>query len=147
ASLHTDGCTPGEVLGCAQDALSFCNELGELEEVACSGGCTRDRCREPAVTSCADPIQLHDGASVDGALAGENHIELAGGQIGRCQLGSAGPTSGAEDIYRVDLEAGELLTLEINSESSALRPFIAESCHNPAETCQAVDANGKDGLL
>lgn len=99
------------------------------------------------LSHCAEAAVLSDGDSVEGELEGDNLIELRGGQLGRCQLGDAGPSAGAEDIYRVDLEAGELLSVEISSESAALRPFIAESCESPAETCQAIDANGQEGLL
>lgn len=149
ADVRNPTCTPGESLGCAGDELEFCGPLGEVVNYACSSTCTDAACDDPTGDVCQEAIVVHHGETIGGtvnASGSTNSLELNSGKNNQCLNGTS-RTSGKEMIYRVDLLAGELLTVEIDTPKSEVVTYISESCVSAAQRCHAVDSNGKDGLL
>ncbi|TDP77214.1 hypothetical protein DFR33_101112 [Bradymonas sediminis] len=149
ADVRTPTCTPGETLGCAGDELEFCGPLGEVVNYACSSTCTAGACDAPSGDVCQEPVVVFHGETVGGSVndtGSTNSLELNSGKNNQCLNGTS-KTIGKENIYRIDLLAGELLTIEMDGEKSSLVSYISESCVAAAQKCQSVDSNGKDGLL
>jgi hypothetical protein len=147
ATVTTPTCTPGQAIACNGNTLDYCDSTGTVQSYTCSTTCTNAACDVPVGEVCADAIVLADGDTVVDSLNGSNDIEIGPGRIGRCVTDAYDYTDGEENIYRVDLNAGDLLTVDVASDESGIMPFIAESCVSPAETCHVIDNNGYDGKL
>lgn len=149
ADVRAPSCSPGEILGCSGDTLSYCNSLGDPTDYDCAGGCENGVCAEPSGDVCHDPIVLAHGETVVDAVNTDGRtdsVRLGSGVNNQCIVGPSS-TKGAENIYQVDLLAGELLTVNIDSDSSALVSYISRSCVSAAQSCQAIDSNGEEGRL
>jgi hypothetical protein len=147
ATVRTPSCVPGQAIACDAGSLRYCDASGNVDSYICRGGCAAAACQAPIGRRCFDPILLRDGDVVQNTLDGMNRIELGSAQTGRCIVRNGASTRGEENIYRVDLNAGDLLTVEIVSDSPYLIPFISESCVGAVQTCQTIDSNGGDGVL
>lgn len=149
ADVRTPTCTPGASLGCNADELEYCGPLGESQAYACDGTCSNGACDTPTGDVCHDPIAVTNGETISDTINASgrtNSVELNGGKNNQCIIGSS-KTDGKENIYRVDLLAGELLTVELTSESTQLVSYISQTCQSAAQRCLSVDSNGEDGLL
>ncbi len=149
ATVTTPSCTPGEVTGCSGTDVQYCDATGTQQTYTCPNGdsCTNGACPQPSGDVCADPIVLHDGDTLTDSLSGTNSLELPAGRSGRCATDGGDATDGTENIYRVDLNAGDLLTVDFTTQSSYTHAFIAEDCVAPAATCMQQTQTGADGTL
>ncbi|MFW5966274.1 MAG: hypothetical protein ACOCV2_02095 [Persicimonas sp.] len=147
ADIDTPSCSPGEVLGCDGDSVEYCDASGDLQTYACEDGCSDGVCNAPGGDTCADPVVLSDGDSVTESLGGSDAVTMPPRRFGRCALDQLDRTRGPDDIYRVDLEAGELLEADLSTDADDTFMFLAEDCFFADETCTDNNTVGGESTL
>ena len=124
-------CSPGEILGCSTaDRLSYCSELGVPLEYRCMTSCSSGACDVPNGDICEGAIPLSSGDTVSGTIGGSNAVEPGVGAKG-ARYFYAGDGVGADNIYSVELQSGELL--EVCDENGVFQSFPCDGgCNNAA---------------
>jgi hypothetical protein len=104
-------CHPHTALGCVgADTFEYCNAAGLRETLTCGGQCTPDGCQFSTGEVCADAISLEDGDAVSQRFDGRLAIPVRSASYGNCRFDSANRPI-VDDIYRIDLSAGERLSV------------------------------------
>jgi hypothetical protein len=144
ATVNTPTCTPGSIIGCSgTGALEYCDATGTPQTYACaSGTCTAGACATPGGDVCYDAFALGDGTSITTTLAGANDIEWTPNRTGRCAIDDYDATDGPDNYYRVDLQAGDLLSVELEAVSGSIYAFLIENCAAPTLSCHANTREG-----
>ncbi|RAL23664.1 hypothetical protein DL240_05755 [Lujinxingia litoralis] len=143
ATLALPGCTPGEVLGCADaDTLSYCGPQGAPANYACVAGCTGMSCDSPRGDACFDAIPVTDGQVVAGSFnARSTGVEIPGEVLGACDFSNSesrydagDPILGPQAIYSVALRAGQALEVTGVNDAYSGVYYILSEC-GQADTC------------
>ncbi len=136
------GCLPTTPPSCSADgtALEFCVG-GTTEQYACAGGCANAACVTPRGDACFDAIPLdRTKASVAGTWTNNTDTVDTGDDLtGNCLVNSA--PDGADDIYAIDLAAGETLTAYMTSDESDADLYFLDDCQSPTTSCVAHNTN------
>ncbi len=130
-------CMFGEIQ-CAPDnaTLLICNAQRLFDSYSCNGACTNDQCDAPRGDECFDPIRLTSATgSVTGSWSGgTNSFAPSSGTYGACLIPTA--PAARERFHAIDLQAGELLSLSLDTTITTALLFILEDCSGP-DTCLA----------
>lgn len=122
------------VQGCASDAFTL--------QTSCQGPCTNGSCTVPNGQLCQEAIPLQDGSS-DTRTFGRANTLTADGAQGACNFPNS--TLGHDNIYSVDLLAGDTLIASYTSNDSTSMIYALKDCHD-FSTCQAQDVGGTGTL-
>lgn len=141
-------CTPGATPFCVDsNTLSYCDGNGFTREYDCTGTCTGTACDTPTGDQCVDAIVATSGDSFTGDWStGSNAIEPRSPIDGLCPWDSGLEPDGAEDIYRVDLIAGDLLRATLDTAQSSAVHYILEDCFDTS-SCSASNFQGRSGTI
>lgn len=135
---------------CSADdaALEYCNEYGVWDRFPCqSGTCLEGFCANGDADTCQDAQEVFAGDTITTTLASASRtktLEFGGGTFGQCEV--SGTVQGRESIYRIDLEAGDLLRAEILSGPTATVLYILQDCFSP-DTCLDYDASATGSVV
>ena len=141
-------CTPGDVIcevvpGSPDDLLRECNSAGLYEDYACDGGCgnvTANRCDNPRGDICLDAQRLTGpSGTLASEFSGTNALELPGGQTNGCFLDGTDDSDGPDDFYTIDLTAGDLLNVSLDTEETTAFLMFFESCD--PQSCLETNTN------
>lgn len=148
-TISAPQCTPGQPSTCSTaTSLEYCSGVGQLATYTCSTTCTNGACDSPTGDVCADPRVLDPagGTITNQAFGLVNDVSLPPGASGACNVGSLSETDGEEIIYRIDLLAGDLLSLNLTTTESTARVSVLEDC-NLASTCLQRSRQGGGGQV
>lgn len=142
--LQTPGCAPGTAVCLNEDVLGVCDDAGEfLRPYECDDGCTGGRCGSPRGEICQDAQWLPPGTSqapavVTGALSSgtTNSINPGTQEQGLCSFGTS-DARGPDRIYAVEVQAGEVLLVTLQTTDSSALLYLLEDCALPGESCLA----------
>ena len=141
-------CVAGD-MNCAADGqtLRLCNSFGLYDLYTCNGTCGQvnpGACDMPSGDVCFDAVPLvgTTGSLVDQAFDGENNYELNSGRSGGCFVDDFDENDGADAFYRVELNAGEVLTVDLTTVHDEAYLFLLEGC---ASADQCVKNNFSQG--
>ena len=130
-------CTPGAI-ACSNGVVSTCNADGLNELYQCDGACNSagDGCDTPRGGICADSVLLSGATgSVTGSFfRGESSFALAPGRTGACFLDDLDDGAGPDTFYRIELTAGDLLELNLQTNYSDAHLNLLQDCQD-ASTC------------
>lgn len=136
-SLTTTVTTPeythGQPATCTSTtSLEYCDNVGFLQTYACSTTCTNSACDDPVGDICPDPKVLSpaDSSLVDEALNNTNSIEFPKKISENYYIGSFDKTNDLENIYSIDLAAGDLFSLSITSVKTTINTFMLKNYYN-----------------
>ena len=138
ATVTTPECTRGQPATCSSGTtLEYCDNIGFLQNYTCSTTCTNGACDDPIGDICPDPKVLDPlgGSIVGDTFGGTNSIEFPEGVSGNCYVGSFDETDGDENIYSIDLAAGDLFSLDVDSPETTINAFVLENCYE-LDSCQ-----------
>ena len=138
-------CVPGQPMQCALtgDAIEYCNESGLFERFDCGGNgvCSNGACEEPDGEYCVDAIPMNPAGETSGTVSGSfdsgtnpSTFEYLAGTVGSCDVPLA--SDGADTFFTVDLSAGDLLTLDLDTTSTTAQMYVLENCTLP-DSCLA----------
>ena len=129
-------CMPGDLrCDASGQGVEVCNANSIYELYPCAGACTAGRCDTPSGDFCQDAIPLvgASGSVTGDWTTGTNTYAPGEGVLGGCYVRLASQASAGRDrFYRVDLQAGELLTLGLTTTSTTASLFILEDCVDPS---------------
>ena len=133
-SLRSPECTPG-ARQCAPNSstLQLCNEFGLYDNFTCNGGCGNinpGRCDNPGGDVCFDslPMAYPSGSVVDQEFTGTNSYELPEGRTGGCGIDSFDENDGPDTFYSIDLQAGDVLNVNLATNHPEAYLFLLEGC-------------------
>lgn len=146
--VRRQDCVPGTQPYCSDaTTLSYCDTNGFTRRWACNGTCTAGACDAPSGDVCIDPIRVVDGDSVSANWStGTNSLQPTAPIDGTCPWDSGGEADGLEDIYRIDLVAGDLLRVDLQTTWTSAYVYVLEDCLDTS-TCRAVDYDGQSGTV
>lgn len=131
-------CEPGETR-CAGDDREVCNSSGTgFDATTCTYGCDSGECKSPAFDTCGGAIDL-----TGGGMASASFVDLSDDY--RVSAGCAGDESpGPDGVYRVDLQAGEVMTADVTAVGSRSDPmvYVAADC----TSASALEASCRRGV-
>ena len=130
---------------CSGNTLQWCDEWGIFEDFDCTTTCSAGACDDPTGTICADAVVMTDGSTVNGDFDGRNNTDLGGGTVGACDFGGDAQP-GVDHHYRVDLTAGQTLTVDWTSTSSFAVAYLTTDCFDES-VCLDSSAVGMGGQL
>jgi hypothetical protein len=142
------GCMLGTGSTCAGNTVQFCDRDGFTVSYPCNGTCSNGLCDMPRGANCFDARVLNGpSGSVTGTFTGAtNDIELAAGVQGNCTIGANDATDGGDTVYKVDLQANDLLELDLATISSTAQMYVLDSCTSAA-SCVAYKTRLGAGKL
>ncbi len=131
ANVTPPQCNPGELLGCLDAAtLQYCNGSGQIEDIACSGGCSNDKCATPAGDVCFDAKQLiptlNDQTEMGTTDNGGSNSINASGTAGNCNFSSALDES--DTFFTIDIPAEHALEIDFDSGSNPDLYILDSTC-------------------
>lgn len=140
-------CVPGENFGCSDaQTLSYCSSVALIEPFPCTDGCTNGECGTPSGDVCGDAIALvgNSGsfASQFNVATTRQHEVPADGNYGECYLNSA---LGNDRILKVDLQAGDYFTADLNTTTTLGRLYALTSCGD-LNTCLGIPSPTENGF-
>ena len=131
-------CIPGDLSSTScfdASTLQYCNADGEFESYACQGNmlCSGVSCDQPSGEVCVDSVALNPGGATSGTLTGtysgsQNDVQIEAGITGSCSVGSGDASDGGDQFYSVDLNAGDLLDLQITTSDNGAQLYVFENC-------------------
>ncbi|MBA2663023.1 MAG: PPC domain-containing protein [Bradymonadaceae bacterium] len=140
AAVQTPGCDPGSVQCISASTLGVCESNLFFEPYLCNGGCANNACLSPRGEICQDAIVLISGGSVVGNWSGSASVNPGIGMAGSCAFG-ADQGIGTDTIYAVDMEAGDVLNLQLATTASSSLMYLMGDCLDGA-SCLARSALG-----
>ena len=150
ATVQAPQCMRGQPATC-KDAttLEYCDGIGLLKDYTCTGGCNAGACATPTGSICADAKTL---TGPMGTLAGEtwanagNSLEVNGSRVGGCFQDDFHVSAGPERFYRIDLNAGDLLSISLTTTNTTAYFYLFEDC-DVLNTCVANNPLRGPGTL
>lgn len=144
-TIGTPTCTTGQTQCGDATTLQWCNEYGLYESFPCATTCSAGACDSPSSDICADAIVLTDGMTVMDDFGGTNSADLGGATAGQCAFaGESQP--GVDHFYRIDLLAGQTLTVDWTSNSAFAIAYLTRDCLD-ATACVDHNASSTSGTL
>ena len=124
------GTTPSQ---CLNGQILSCNDFNLFDTYDCApGGCNAagDGCANASGNACFDAIPLDPigGQLLDQPFSGSNEFSLNAGQTSGCFVDDFDENTGPDTFYRVDLLAGETLTVDLTSRTSSAYLFLLDGC-------------------
>lgn len=125
-------CTPGAIQCIDGNNLGICNHYGTLDPFACEGGCADGRCGEPQGNVCFDAIPIASGFHMEDVYAGTTSEMNPG--TDSCFLAASIVLNGAERIFAIELEEGDLLKARLagNNVTNRTAMYVLDNCELPA---------------
>lgn len=142
-------CTPGTTKCANSSTLTYCDRTGlNWKNYTCKGqgnSCSTSGgtagCTKPSGKQCFDPVVVKSGQSYSGSFNGSNNLELPRGKVGNCNVNS--DTDGGEHIYQVDLNANDLLRVDLSTNHNYAQMYVLGSCQDQTSCKQFQTA--RDG--
>jgi hypothetical protein len=127
-------CALGDGSVCAgPSTVSYCDAANFTKTLVCPTTCTSGQCDQRDGDTCYSAIRLvGQSGSVSGTFGGTNFLTLPAGVSGGCVVRNNQASSGPDRIYSVDLQAGDLLTVQLTTTLSTAHLYILESCRDLA---------------
>ena len=145
-NVATPTCQPNTTVGCnaAATGVTFCDDFGSEQEYTCgSGVCdtATGLCTNPNANNCFEAQPVNPGGALTagqltrtwpGSLSASQELDSSAGagRVDNCFFDNTSTydTGGLDQIYRVDLKAGELLTADFVTTRSAAMFYLQTSC-------------------
>lgn len=126
----TQPCVIGQPTFCAADGQTvvYCDSEGLEGYFECPTGCTDGLCSNPTGETCYDPIQVTASGQYTGDFSGSNDVDYGTGRFGGCHADEFDSPDGEEEVYAVDLTAGETLSADLQTSSSTAMLFLMKDC-------------------
>lgn len=139
------GCNPADPVVCngAGEALEYCTANGQTAEYACANdNCANDECVTRRGDACFDAIGVSGtSGTINGSWA-NNSNTLEASENPSCAFSLA--PDGADDVYAISLQAGELFSASITTDESALQAYILEDCGDAGSCADGRSGDGTD---
>lgn len=132
-ATETPSCVPGDTMCSDAQTLSWCNDYGLLSEHTCANGCANDACINGSGDTCLEAIEAGSGGTFTGDFTGTSSMNLGRGIAGDCDFGS-NEMVGADTIYAMDLQAGDILRADLVSADYYSEIYIMSDC-TVEQTC------------
>ncbi|QDG51991.1 hypothetical protein FIV42_14960 [Persicimonas caeni] len=149
-SVDTPICTPGATTCLDAQTMEYCGNFG-LQEIryVCDGGCQNGVCADPRGQVCADAIPADDGDFFVIDMTQHGDIsDLHKNQCGGTTNSVNGMASdGPEAYFEVDLQAGEVLTVQATPHHDYDDPmiYVVTDCTDTPHTCEGGVNNALKG--
>lgn len=142
--VRRQDCTPGSAPFCSDaTTLQYCDSLGFTHDYTCDGDCIADGCEMPTGDVCVDAIDVISGDTITGDWStGTNGVEPLAPLDGTCSFDETTPPSGLDNVYRINLAAGDLLRAELTTTRSNAYVYILDDCD---DTSTCIDSNFEPG--
>ncbi len=149
--IRVPNCGIGTPPFCGVDGttLNYCDGLGFAQTYSCDGACVVDACETPTGDVCADPIPIVAPASISDTVPtnGVNDIQPRVPFDGSCIWDDIDEPDGEEKIYAIDLVAGDLLRVQLESSSSYPMLYLLDSCEDTSSCLANTFQQGDVELL
>ncbi len=117
AEVRQPTCSPRTTLGCTSggNAVEYCTETGLSTSFSCPTSCSGGQCGTPTGQVCTDAIPIDDGEVDVRDFGGIPSQAFISGSYGDCTFTNPDTPQGADRIYRIELQAGEELSVDWKS--------------------------------
>lgn len=128
--------------------LLACNNLGLNEVYTCNGGCTGNACDNPTGDVCVDAVELQGptGTLTGVSWTGTSSFEYVTDREGACILDDTDDADGVDTIYKIALNAGDTLEVNMTSTETDALAYILTDCFN-LDSCVENNPAGGNATL
>ena len=118
---------------CDNDTLLSCNSVGLYDLYTCDGGCgntTVGECDNPTGDACLDSKRLDatGGQLLDQSFSDTNTYTLPEGRTDGCFIDSSDENDEGDTFYKIDLQAGDVLQVDMFTNDPDAYLFLLEEC-------------------
>lgn len=125
-------CQPGQTrCSSTPNELEYCGQNRLWESYTCQGGCAGGSCTTPSGGICYDAVMVSDGQTVSGDWSGTNDLEIRPTEPGECQFAAEGGAPNSDTFYRIDLNRGDLLEVDLQTNERDARLLFLPDCTTP----------------
>jgi uncharacterized protein (DUF697 family) len=121
-------CTPGAQTCLDANTLQYCDSNGLFAEYTCTNGCSGNECAMPSGESCFEPVVIAASGTFTGDFSGTNDVNYGDNPAGGCFTDLGQAPDGGDNVYAVDLVAGQTVTADLQTTFSSAYLYISADC-------------------